>query len=41
MDRSFSNGNYGDRPYPETPNELWVGGSDPKALAMFGLSACG
>jgi hypothetical protein len=33
--RSFSNGN---APPPGTENELWVGASDPRALAVFGLS---
>ena len=43
-ERSFSNGN-GPSTYngpcgelTATVNELWVGGSDPRALAMFGLA---
>lgn len=32
---SFSNGPHGD--LADTPNELWVGCSDPRALAVFGL----
>ena len=30
---SFSNG-----PGPGDLNELWIGASDPRALAMFGLT---
>jgi len=30
---SFSNG-----PGPGDLNELWIGASDPRALAMFGLA---
>ena len=48
-ERSFSNGNglngSGSSAYngicgelTATVNELWVGGSDPRALAMFGLA---
>ena len=44
--KSFSNGNgatnsgpsFSNGPGPGDLNELWIGASDPRALAMFGLT---